>query len=89
MCVIACPILTLLPMRCNGLRIAKHKKPTENFAIVYNGFIAGSIGCTPKEDVYKKTIEIGYFVGEEFWGKRHSHRSFENNCCNTFHSIFL
>jgi RimJ/RimL family protein N-acetyltransferase len=45
------------------------QKPTENFAIVYNGSIAGSIGCTPKEDVYKKTIEIGYFVGEEFWGK--------------------
>jgi RimJ/RimL family protein N-acetyltransferase len=31
--------------------------------------VAGNIGCKLQEDVYRKSIEIGYFVGEEFWGK--------------------
>ena len=31
--------------------------------------IAGNIGCKIQEDIYRKSIEIGYFVGEEFWGK--------------------
>ncbi len=45
------------------------QKPLQNFAITYNGQIAGSIGVLLRDDVYKKTIEIGYFIGEPFWGK--------------------
>jgi ribosomal-protein-alanine N-acetyltransferase len=45
------------------------KSPVVNFAIVYNGQVAGSIGCVPKTDVARKTVEIGYFVGEHYWGK--------------------
>ena len=45
------------------------QKPLQNFAIIYKGEVAGSIGITPKDDIYRKTIEIGYFVGEVFWGK--------------------
>jgi RimJ/RimL family protein N-acetyltransferase len=40
-----------------------------NFCIEYQGKVAGSIGVMPKEDVYSKTIELGYFIGEPFWGK--------------------
>jgi RimJ/RimL family protein N-acetyltransferase len=43
--------------------------PEQNFAILYNGVIAGNIGCKLQEDVYRRSIEIGYFIGEEFWGK--------------------
>lgn len=46
----------------------KEQNPVLNFAIVYNGRVAGSIGCLPKTDVYRKTMEIGYFVGEQFKG---------------------
>ena len=45
------------------------QNPVVNFAIVHNGKIAGSIGCKPKSDVSRKSIEIGYFVGELYWGK--------------------
>ncbi len=45
------------------------QKPIENMAIMYKGKIAGSIGVMPKDDVYRKSIEIGYFLGEPFWGK--------------------
>lgn len=45
------------------------QNPAINFAIVHNNLLAGSIGCVPKEDVYRKNIEIGYFIGEQFQGK--------------------
>jgi len=44
------------------------QNPVENMAITYKGKIAGSIGVMPKDDVYRKSIEIGYFLGETFWG---------------------
>jgi ribosomal-protein-alanine N-acetyltransferase len=45
------------------------QKPLQNFAIVYNGQVAGSVGVTIRDDVYRKSIEVGYFIGEPFWGK--------------------
>ena len=45
------------------------QKPLQNFAVMYKGEVAGSIGITPKDDIYRKTIEIGYFIGEPFWGR--------------------
>ncbi len=47
----------------------KSYAPPVNFAVIYNSMVAGSIGCVKKEDVYRKTIEIGYFIGEAYWGK--------------------
>ncbi|HRI20188.1 MAG TPA: GNAT family N-acetyltransferase [Panacibacter sp.] len=46
----------------------KKQEPAVNFAIIYNEKVAGSIGCVPQKDVYRKNIEIGYFIGEQFWG---------------------
>lgn len=39
------------------------------FAIVVNGNAVGGIGLIAKADVYKKSMEIGYWLGEEFWGQ--------------------
>jgi RimJ/RimL family protein N-acetyltransferase len=36
---------------------------------VYDNHLAGSIGIISKTDIYRKNAEIGYFLGEEFWGK--------------------
>jgi len=38
-------------------------------AIVVQGEPVGGIGITPREDVYRGTAEIGYWLGEPFWGK--------------------
>ena len=43
------------------------QQPILNFAVVYNSEIAGSIGCVRKNDVHRKNMEIGYFIGERFW----------------------
>ncbi|MDE3235079.1 MAG: GNAT family N-acetyltransferase [Bacteroidota bacterium] len=45
------------------------QKPLQNFCIEVNGAVTGSIGFIPKADVCRKTVEIGYFVGELYWGK--------------------
>ncbi|MBI2430046.1 MAG: GNAT family N-acetyltransferase [Ignavibacteriales bacterium] len=39
------------------------------FAIVVNGEAVGSIGLVKKEDVYRKSMELGYWLGEQFWGR--------------------
>lgn len=39
------------------------------FAIEYKGEYVGNIGLTPCENVYRKSAEIGYFIGEPYWNK--------------------
>jgi len=45
------------------------QQPPQNFAILVNGMVVGNIGAVLQDDVYRKTVEIGYFVGEPHWGK--------------------
>lgn len=49
--------------------IIPENQPTRFFAIVVEDELAGSIGLVTKTDIYRKNIEIGYFLGERFWGK--------------------
>ncbi len=51
------------------LALVKKQKVVTTFCIVADGELAGSIGFTLKEDVYRKNAEVGYFIGEKFWGK--------------------
>jgi [ribosomal protein S5]-alanine N-acetyltransferase len=48
---------------------AKQDDPQTLFAIEVDGIAAGSIGIVKKDDVYRKNIEIGYFLGEKFWAR--------------------
>jgi RimJ/RimL family protein N-acetyltransferase len=43
--------------------------PPENMAIIVDGKVAGGIGIKRMEDIYHLNMEIGYFLGEEYWGK--------------------
>ncbi|BDD03973.1 GNAT family N-acetyltransferase [Aureibacter tunicatorum] len=45
------------------------KSPSERFFIFWNGKLAGEIGISIQEDVFRLNAEIGYFVGKEFWGQ--------------------
>jgi ribosomal-protein-alanine N-acetyltransferase len=44
-------------------------EPPRFFAIITENVLAGSIGIVTKEDIYRKNVEIGYFLAQEFWGK--------------------
>lgn len=43
-------------------------EPVINFAIEYNGAAMGGIGLILNQDVYAKSAEISYWIGEPFWG---------------------
>jgi RimJ/RimL family protein N-acetyltransferase len=43
--------------------------PTKVFAIEVDGQAVGSIGIFPQTDIHRKNAEIGYWLGEPFWGK--------------------
>ena len=51
--------------------IAKNLEPSNNIilAIEVDGTAIGSIAILPQEDISRLTAEIGYWVGEEHWGK--------------------
>jgi RimJ/RimL family protein N-acetyltransferase len=38
-------------------------------AIVVDGSAVGSIGIHRQVDIYRKSAELGYWLGEEYWGK--------------------
>lgn len=44
-------------------------KPETNFAIDVAGEAVGGIGFTLQSDVARRSAEIGYWLGEEFWGR--------------------
>jgi RimJ/RimL family protein N-acetyltransferase len=43
--------------------------PVANFAIVVSGEVVGGIGIEPGTDVFRRSAEIGYWLGEPFWGR--------------------
>ena len=43
--------------------------PHKRFLIYWNNEVAGEIGITMKEDVFRLSAEIGYFISKAFWGK--------------------
>jgi len=43
--------------------------PQTFFAIEFKGEYVGNIGLVKGNDVYRKSAEVGYFIGEEYWNK--------------------
>jgi [ribosomal protein S5]-alanine N-acetyltransferase len=39
------------------------------FAIEYNGDYVGNISLSLGQNVYRRSAEIGYFIGEDYWNK--------------------
>jgi ribosomal-protein-alanine N-acetyltransferase len=48
---------------------AAHQGPPTNFAIERAGEAIGGVGCELMGDVHCKTAEVGYWLGEPFWGR--------------------
>ncbi len=51
------------------IEIAGAQQPEVNFAITVDGVAVGGIGFEFNCDVFRKTGEIGYWLGEPFWGR--------------------
>jgi RimJ/RimL family protein N-acetyltransferase len=48
--------------------LSADKNDTFAFAIINDGEVVGSIGAFRQQNIHSKTAEIGYYVGEEYWG---------------------
>ena len=51
--------------------IAQNANPDAvvSWAVIWRGEFAGGIGLQRKNDVYERTLLIGYWLGESFWGR--------------------
>ena len=45
-----------------------NQSPLVNLAITINDEVVGGIGLEPRQDVYRKTALLGYWLSEELWG---------------------
>lgn len=48
---------------------AQSVQPTKRFCIEKDGIYVGNIGLHPQDDIYRMNAEIGYFIGEPYWGQ--------------------
>lgn len=53
----------------NWLEMVVGHEPETNFAMDVTGEAVGGIGFTLQPDVGYRSAEIGYWLGEEFWGR--------------------
>ncbi|RIV22686.1 N-acetyltransferase [Fibrisoma montanum] len=51
------------------VRSNKSQQMPNNLAIDVDGQAVGNIGFTVKDDIYRYNAEIGYWLGEEYWGR--------------------
>ena len=45
------------------------KQTTDSFAIWHAGELVGGIGLTRLSDVFRRSAEVGYWLGEPYWGQ--------------------
>ena len=51
------------------IRAARKMEPESFFAIAVGGEAVGGIGFVPQSDVERVSAEVGYWLGEPFWGR--------------------
>jgi ribosomal-protein-alanine N-acetyltransferase len=51
------------------IEFATKDYPIHIFAIEVEGKAVGGIGIHPQQDIMKKNAELGYWLGEAYWGK--------------------
>ena len=50
------------------IELTKEKNPRQILAIDFEGKSIGAIGLHPLEDIYRLNSEMGYWLGEKYWG---------------------
>lgn len=49
--------------------LSANKTKTFAFAIIVDDKVVGSIGVFQCENIHFRTAEMGYYIGEPYWGK--------------------
>ena len=50
-------------------KLSENEVPRQNYGITCNKELCGVIGLIIQKDVYRKSGELGFWIGEGFWGK--------------------
>ncbi len=53
----------------NWLKVVRQQDPEQTWAIASSEEVIGGIGVHPQQDVNRQSAELGYWLGEPFWGK--------------------
>jgi RimJ/RimL family protein N-acetyltransferase len=51
------------------IAFATKDDPIHMFAIEVDGKAVGGIGLHPQADIYRKNMELGYWLSEKYWGQ--------------------
>ncbi len=51
------------------INLTQEHNPKQSFGIEFNNELCGVISLIVQEDIYRKSAEIGYWIGEPYWGK--------------------
>ena len=51
------------------IEFVSKNKLQQVFAIEHNDMFCGIVGLVLQQDVYEKSAEMGYWIGERYWGK--------------------
>ncbi len=51
------------------IKISEEDSSLFNFAITYNKQFCGIVGLKAQNDIHRKSVELGYWIAEEFWQK--------------------
>ncbi len=51
------------------LSLTAQEEPEQNFALASSTEAIGGIGLKLRGDVYRRSAEIGYWLGEPYWGR--------------------
>ena len=60
-----------------------------NRAIEFNGSLVGGIGVNPGTCIHSRAGEIGYWLGEEFWGRKIAREAVSKMVSMTFETTDL
>jgi RimJ/RimL family protein N-acetyltransferase len=52
----------------NFINFCQEEDPQVTFAIEFKGEFVGCIGLVRQTDIYRLSAEIGYWIGEPYWG---------------------
>ena len=70
--------------------LAADETRTFAFAITVDGVVIGSVGVFRQENIHFRTAELGYYIGEPYWGKGYTTSAVEQVCRYVFdHSDIL
>ncbi len=70
--------------------LAADETETFAFAVTVDGKAVGSVGIFRQSNIHRRTAELGYYIGEEYWGKGFMTEAVKQACDYVFaHSDIL